>query len=128
MRSATSCGWPSGWAASSGGHRQVRRVSSPAVRSSAARDQRSLSGRPCARRAGQRIRRAQPGLPAGWRDHNVRPIATLRKYLHHPELGRLDLDCQTLLLPGTDLRLVMYTAEPGSPSAAALARLATCGV
>ncbi|MDH6624249.1 hypothetical protein M2271_002051 [Streptomyces sp. LBL] len=37
----------------------------------------------------------------------------------------LDLDCQTLLLPGTDVRLVMYTAEPGSPSAAALDRLGT---
>lgn len=57
---------------------------------------------------------------AGWRDHDVRPISTLRKHLRHPELGDLCLDCQTLLLPGTDLRLVMYTAEPGSRSAAAL--------
>ncbi|MEV0123243.1 hypothetical protein AB0I16_17210 [Streptomyces sp. NPDC050703] len=40
-------------------------------------------------------------------------------------MGDLDLDCQTLLLPGTDLRLVMYTAEPGSPSAATLTRLGT---
>ncbi|GAA0981229.1 helix-turn-helix transcriptional regulator [Streptomyces rhizosphaericus] len=64
-----------------------------------------------------------PDFAAGWRDHDVRPIATLRKYVCHPELGKLELDCQTLLLPGTDLRLVMYTAEPGSPSAAALARL-----
>ncbi|WP_308403673.1 MmyB family transcriptional regulator [Streptomyces niphimycinicus] len=63
-----------------------------------------------------------PDFAAGRRDHNVRPIATLRKYVHHPELGKLELDCQTLL-PGTDLRLVMYTAEPGSPSAAALTRL-----
>jgi transcriptional regulator with XRE-family HTH domain len=64
-----------------------------------------------------------PDFAAGWRDHNVQPISTLRKHLHHPELGEMDLDCQTLLLPGTDLQLVMYTAEPGSPSAAALARL-----
>ncbi|BCL30966.1 transcriptional regulator [Streptomyces aurantiacus] len=64
---------------------------------------------------------------AGWRDHDVRPIPTLRKHLRHPELGDLDLDCQTLLLPGTDLRLVMYTAQPGSSSAAALARLGTHG-
>ncbi|MFE7317806.1 helix-turn-helix transcriptional regulator [Streptomyces sp. NPDC057555] len=64
-----------------------------------------------------------PDFAAGWRDHNVRPITTLRKYLHHPELGRLELDCQTLLLPGTNVQVVMYTAEPGSPSAAALARL-----
>nr|WP_202487883.1 helix-turn-helix transcriptional regulator [Streptomyces sp. SID8354] len=64
-----------------------------------------------------------PHFAAGWRDHHVRPIATLRKFLRHPELGELELDCQTLLLPGTNLQVVMYTAEPGSPSAAALARL-----
>jgi transcriptional regulator with XRE-family HTH domain len=68
-----------------------------------------------------------PDFAAGWRDHNVRPISTLRKYLRHPELGELELDCQTLLLPGTDLQLVMYTADPCSPSAAALARLGTRG-
>jgi transcriptional regulator with XRE-family HTH domain len=66
-----------------------------------------------------------PDFAAGWRDHNVRPIATLRKHLRHPKLGKLELDCQTLLLPGTDLQLVMYTADPGSPSAAALTRLGT---
>ncbi len=64
-----------------------------------------------------------PEFAAGWRDHDVRPVPTLRKYLRHPELGELEVICQTLLLPGTDLQLAMYTAEPGSPSAAALARL-----
>jgi transcriptional regulator with XRE-family HTH domain len=68
-----------------------------------------------------------PDFAAGWRDHNVRPIATLRKDLRHPELGELELDCQTLLLPGIDLQLVIFTADPGSPSAAALARLGTLG-
>jgi transcriptional regulator with XRE-family HTH domain len=68
-----------------------------------------------------------PAFAAGWRDHDVRPIPTLRKRLRHPEWGDLSLDCRTLLLPGTDLRLVMYTAEPGSPSAAALDRLGTRG-
>nr|WP_042193898.1 helix-turn-helix transcriptional regulator [Kibdelosporangium sp. MJ126-NF4]CEL20935.1 Putative DNA-binding protein [Kibdelosporangium sp. MJ126-NF4]CTQ95551.1 Putative DNA-binding protein [Kibdelosporangium sp. MJ126-NF4] len=61
---------------------------------------------------------------AGWRDHDVRPISTLRKHLRHPELGDLELDCQTLVFPGTGLELVMFTAEPGSPSADSLARLA----
>ncbi|AEM85843.1 helix-turn-helix transcriptional regulator [Streptomyces violaceusniger] len=60
---------------------------------------------------------------AGWRDHDVRPVPTLRKVVRHPQLGDLEVICQTLLLPGTDLQLVMYQAEPGSPSAAALARL-----
>ena len=68
-----------------------------------------------------------PAFAAGWRDHDVRPVPTLRKHLHHPWLGELEVECQTLLVPGSDLRLVLYTAEPGSPSAAALARLGTRG-
>lgn len=65
-----------------------------------------------------------PEFATGWRDHDVRPVPALRKYLRHPELGELEVVCQTLLVPGTDLHLAMYTAEPGSPSAAALAGLA----
>lgn len=68
-----------------------------------------------------------PDFAAGWREHDVRPLPTLRKHLRHPVLGELELDRQTLLVPGTGLQLVMYTAEPGSPSAAALARLGTSG-
>ncbi|GAA5172094.1 helix-turn-helix transcriptional regulator [Amycolatopsis dongchuanensis] len=68
-----------------------------------------------------------PEFAAGWREHDVQPVPTLRKRLRHPDFGELELDCHTLLVPGTDLRLVMYTAEPGSPSAAALARLSPKG-
>jgi hypothetical protein len=57
----------------------------------------------------------------------VHPRPTLRKCLRHPELGELELDRQTLLMPGTSLRLVLYTADPGSPSAAALCRLGSSG-
>lgn len=59
----------------------------------------------------------------GWRSHAVDPVPALRKRLRHPELGELDLEVQTLLVPGTELRLVLYSAEPGSASAAALDRL-----
>lgn len=67
--------------------------------------------------------RRSPEFAAAWREHDVRPRPTLRKYVNHPELGQLEVDSHTLLIPGTDLRLVMYTAEPGSPSATALDRL-----
>lgn len=60
---------------------------------------------------------------AAWRDHDVRTRPSLRKHLHHPRLGRLDLNLQTLLLPGSNLQLIMYTADPGTSSAEALTQL-----
>jgi transcriptional regulator with XRE-family HTH domain len=45
----------------------------------------------------------------------------------HPEVGRLDLDCQTLLDPDTDHALLVFTATPGTPSYDTLALLAVLG-
>ncbi|WP_406475128.1 hypothetical protein [Streptomyces sp. NBC_01615] len=42
---------------------------------------------------------------ADCRNHDVEPVSTVRQHLRHPKLGELDLDCQTLLLPATDVRL-----------------------
>ncbi|WP_461152621.1 MmyB family transcriptional regulator [Saccharopolyspora tripterygii] len=47
----------------------------------------------------------------------------MRKHLHHPRLGKLELTLQTLLLPGSNLQLILYTADPGTSSAEALTRL-----
>ncbi|SFS52359.1 Helix-turn-helix domain-containing protein [Saccharopolyspora flava] len=64
-----------------------------------------------------------PEFAAAWRAHDVRPRLALRKRLHHPELGRLDLDLRTLQLPSSSHQLAMYTAEPGSPAARAFTHL-----
>ena len=45
----------------------------------------------------------------------------------HPELGRLDLSCQTLLDPLQSHRLLVYTATPGSETYDKLALLAVIG-
>lgn len=60
-----------------------------------------------------------------WRDHEVRPRPTLRKRIDHPHLGPLDLDCQTLQVPGQKHRLILLTAEPGTPTHNALEDLRT---
>ncbi|MEW1863580.1 helix-turn-helix transcriptional regulator [Streptomyces sp. NPDC088194] len=64
-----------------------------------------------------------PDFASIWRNHAVRPTPSVRKNLHHPTLGELEIDRHTLSLPGSGFSLVMYTAEVGSPSAAALMRL-----
>ncbi|MBB4932228.1 transcriptional regulator with XRE-family HTH domain [Lipingzhangella halophila] len=64
-----------------------------------------------------------PGFAAEWRRNDVRPRATLRKRVDRGELGVLDLDSQTLAVPGSDLRVVMLSAEPGTLAHDKLTRL-----
>lgn len=65
-----------------------------------------------------------PAFADGWRSHDVRSRPVLRKRIHHLELGTIDVDCHLLAVPGHEVRIVVCTAEEGSPSAAKLARLA----
>lgn len=55
----------------------------------------------------------------------VRPRATKR--FVHPELGALELECQTLLDPAPSHSLLVYTAAPGSESAEKLRLLTVIG-
>ncbi|WP_421106516.1 hypothetical protein [Streptomyces sp. NEAU-S77] len=45
---------------------------------------------------------------------------TDRKTIRHPEVGDILLDCDVLIVPGADLRMVTYTAATGSSGAAKL--------
>jgi hypothetical protein len=49
------------------------------------------------------------------------------KHLDHPEVGRLDLYCQTLLDGGSGQTLLVFTAAPGSASHDRLALLSVLG-
>ncbi len=44
-----------------------------------------------------------------------------RKIVDHPAVGRIALDCDTLIVAGDDLRITVYTAEPGADDAQRLA-------
>ncbi|MFF5076141.1 helix-turn-helix transcriptional regulator [Actinoplanes sp. NPDC000266] len=50
-----------------------------------------------------------------------------RKIVDHPDVGRLTLDCDTLTVAGDDLRITVYTAEPGTDDAARLELAITLG-
>ena len=45
------------------------------------------------------------------------PDTSRRKTIDHPAVGRLTLDCDTLLVALDDLRVSVYTAEPGTEDA-----------
>jgi hypothetical protein len=47
--------------------------------------------------------------------------------IFHPEVGRIDVICEVLVVPERDQRVVLYTAEPGSPSDQALRLLGVIG-
>ncbi|MFI7112444.1 helix-turn-helix transcriptional regulator [Nonomuraea sp. NPDC050227] len=56
-----------------------------------------------------------------WARHEVEVRREQRKQVTHPAVGTIDAICQVLPVPDRDdLRLVLYTTEPGSPSHRAL--------
>jgi transcriptional regulator with XRE-family HTH domain len=61
-----------------------------------------------------------------WASHNVKLHRTGVKRFHHPVVGDLTLDFEALDLPGdVGQTLLVYSAEPASPSAQALDLLAS---
>ncbi|MFO7253705.1 MAG: helix-turn-helix transcriptional regulator [Actinomycetes bacterium] len=58
-----------------------------------------------------------PVFAAMWADGVVRPVTVGPKTIHHPRVGPLTLDCDVLTAVDDDLRIVAYTAAPGSESA-----------
>jgi transcriptional regulator with XRE-family HTH domain len=74
------------------------------------------------------LRRTSPRFEALWEQRPVARHLADRKTFQHPEVGRITLDCDELTVGGSDLRLIVHTAAPGSPDAQALALLATIGL
>jgi transcriptional regulator with XRE-family HTH domain len=74
------------------------------------------------------LRRASERFDARWQTRPAGARVADRKTLDHPEIGRITLDCDVLAVEGSDLRVVVYTAPPGSPDAAALELLNVVGL
>lgn len=63
---------------------------------------------------------------AWWGQHDVREKTHGRKRYHHPVVGELTVDYETIVLAGDpEQHLITYTTEPGSASEEALALLAS---
>ena len=63
----------------------------------------------------------ESGAAGGHRD------TSRRKVVEHPDVGPVTLDCDTLVVTADDLRLMIYTAEPGTEDAERLALAVVLG-
>jgi len=51
-----------------------------------------------------------------WAEREIKIQRTLTKTTVHPLVGELELDCEILTVPGHDLRVLLFTAAPGTDS------------
>jgi hypothetical protein len=75
-----------------------------------------------------RLLQASPEFANLWADHDVswRP-GVEPKTFQHPQVGRMELECQTLIAESESQILVVYTATPGTESAERLRLLGVVG-
>lgn len=62
-----------------------------------------------------------------WESRAVGGHEASLKTVDHPQVGPLTLDCDVLSVAGSDLRIMIYTAEPGTDDAERLALLSVIG-
>ncbi|HEY0816054.1 MAG TPA: helix-turn-helix transcriptional regulator [Pseudonocardia sp.] len=60
-------------------------------------------------------------------DADPRQVTSKQKIIDHPAVGRITLDCDTLIVAADDLRIMVYTAEPGTGDADRLALAVVLG-
>lgn len=71
------------------------------------------------------LRDADDDVARWWDDHGVRDYASVAKSIRHPVVGNLSFDIEIVSPPhDPDQHLVVYTAQPGSPTAGLLPVLA----
>ncbi|MEU1089687.1 helix-turn-helix transcriptional regulator [Streptomyces sp. NPDC005576] len=73
------------------------------------------------------LRDGSPDFARLWERHDVQAAPTLRKTFHHPVVGEVTVDCDSLALTDCDQHLVLYSAPLGSSDAEALALLNVLG-
>ncbi|ACU75674.1 helix-turn-helix domain protein [Catenulispora acidiphila DSM 44928] len=62
-----------------------------------------------------------------WERHEVKRRRSDHKTVLHPVVGRIDLDCEVMLSPEHDQRLIIHSARAGTPAQQALQLLRVIG-
>ncbi|WBB67888.1 helix-turn-helix transcriptional regulator [Micromonospora sp. WMMD812] len=70
---------------------------------------------------------ASPEFARLWREHPVQGAFCPPKHFRHPEVGALELHCQTLVDPDQSQTLMVFTAAPGTESDEKLRLLSVIG-
>lgn len=84
-------------------------------------------GDPSLRRLIATLRRGSPRFDELWHRRLPAHRHSATKRFNHPQLGLLELDCDVLLVPETDQRIIVHSAAPASQAAEALALLRVIG-
>lgn len=81
------------------------------------------------RRLVAELRGQSPRFTELWEATDIQPHEdrSRHKFVDHPEVGRIGLDCDTLIVAGDDLRIMVYSAEPGTADAERLALAVVLG-
>jgi transcriptional regulator with XRE-family HTH domain len=105
-------------------HERLSRSYVAALRTATARHPDDPRGRALV----DRLLHASPEFANLWADHDVswRP-GVEPKTFQHPQVGRLELECQTLTAENESQILLVYTATPGTESAQRLRLLGVIG-
>ncbi|WP_454049887.1 helix-turn-helix transcriptional regulator [Cellulomonas sp. Marseille-Q8402] len=74
-----------------------------------------------------RLRAEAPDFERRWATARVAEHRSSRKTMTRTPVGPITLDCDVLSVPGSDLRIVVYTAAPGSEDAQKLDLLRVTG-
>ncbi|OUE31201.1 hypothetical protein BFL35_06245 [Clavibacter michiganensis] len=75
-----------------------------------------------------RLRTEVPEFEHRWSEARVAEHRSSRKTVTRTAVGPITIDCDTLSVPGSDLRIVVYTAERGSTDEARLDLLRVTGL
>ncbi|MGH3688744.1 MAG: helix-turn-helix transcriptional regulator [Microbacterium sp.] len=69
------------------------------------------------------LRSTHPRFAELWQGAQIprRDDTSRHKTVDHPAIGHIVLDCDTLVVAADDLRIMVYSAEPGTPDAERLA-------
>ncbi len=69
-----------------------------------------------------------PRFTEAWQRRDVAAHHGDRKTIDHPEVGRLTVDCDVLTVEGSEVRLVVHTARPGTVDAERFGLVRTLGL